>query len=332
MTYEEILTKLKKKEFAPLYLLMGEEPFFIDQISDYIEEHVMDEADRDFNQQILYANDKEVDASQVIAAAKEFPFGVDRRVVIVKEAKDLKKIESLQSYAENPSPSTILVICHKYGKVKAALYKPFEKNGVLFISDKVKDNKLAGWVQQQTAQYDFKIEPRSAAIITEHIGNDLSRIDNELKKLKVFLPPQSTITPEVIEKHIGISKEYNIFELQNALGERNVTKSNKIMLALSKNMKENPFVMIIAVLYPFFHKMLSYHLAPDHSKETLAKIYGNLHPYVVQINTSHANRYSLTEIKRIISLLREYDMKAKGVDSTASDEELFKELIYKIIS
>lgn len=332
MTYEEIFTKLKKGDFAPVYLLMGDEPFFIDQIANYIEEHVMDEADRDFNQQVLYANDKDIDALQVIASAKEFPFGVPRRVVIVKEAKNLKKIEYLKSYAEKPSPSTILVICHKYGKLKAAQYKPFEKNGILFISDKVKDNKLAGWVQQQVAHYNFKIDAHSAAIITEHIGNDLSRIDNELKKLKVFLPPQSAITPEIIEKHIGISKEYNVFELQNALGERNITKSHKIMLALSQNMKENPLVMIIAVLYPFFNKMLCYHLSNDRSKETLSQIYGNIHPYIIQLNTSYANRYSLTEIKRIISLLREFDMKTKGVDSTTNDEELFKELIYKIIS
>jgi DNA polymerase-3 subunit delta len=332
ITYEELFQKLKKKEFSPLYLLMGEEPFFIDQISDFLEENVMDEADRDFNQLILYANDKEVDAGQVIAAAKEYPFGVPYRLVMVKEAKNLKNIELLKEYAENPSPSTILVVCYKYAKLKAAQYKPFEKNGVLFVSDHIKDNKLPAWVQNQAKTHHFSIHPNAASMITEHIGNDLSRINNEFEKLKLFLPPQSEITPDIIEKHIGISKEYNIFELQNALGERNVTKSNKIALNLALNIKENPVVKITAVLYPFFFKMLAYHLASDQSKETLTKIYGNLHPYVQQINVSYANRYSVAELRRIISTLREYDMKAKGEDSSASEEALLQELVYKIIA
>lgn len=332
MTYEELFQKLKKKEFSSLYLLMGDEPFFIDQISDFLEDNVMEEADRDFNQLILYANDKEVDAAQVVAAAREYPFGVSHKLVIVKEAKNLKNIELLKEYAENPSPTTILVVCYKYGKLKAAQYKPFEKNGVLFVSDMVKDNKLPAWVQSQAKSHHFTINPSAASIITEHIGNDLSRIDNEFKKLKLFLSPQSEITPDIIQKHIGISKEYNIFELQNALGERNVAKSNKIALNLALNIKENPVVKIVSLLYPFFFKMLAYHLIPDQSKETLTKIYGNIHPYVQQINISYANRYSVAELRRIISTLREYDMKAKGVDSSASEEALLQELIFKIIA
>jgi len=331
-TYEELFQKLRKKDFASLYLLMGEEPFFIDQISDFIEANVIEESDRDFNQLLLYANDKEVDAAHVIAAAREYPFGVPRRLVVVKEAKNLKNIDLLKEYAEKPSPTTILVICHKYGKLKAPQYKPFEKNGILFISDKVKDNKLPAWVQNQAKSHHFSISSNAASIITEHIGNDLSRINNEFEKLKLFLTPQSEITPDVIEKHIGISKEYNVFELQNALGERNVNRSNKIALNLVLNIKENPIVKITAVLYPFFFKMLAYHLAPDQTKETLTKIYGNIHPYVQQINISYANRYSLAELRRIISTLREYDMKAKGVNSSASEEALLLELIYKIIA
>jgi len=331
-TYEELFLKLKKKEFAPLYLLMGEEPFFIDQVSDFLEANVIDEADRDFNQLVLYANDKEVDAAQVIAAAREYPFGVPHRLVMVKEAKNLKNIDLLKEYAEKPSPTTILVVCHKYGKLKAAQYKPFEKNGILFVSDTIKDNKLPAWVQTQAKSHHFLMNPNAASIITEHIGNDLSRINNEFEKLKLFLPPQSEITPEIIEKHIGISKEYNIFELQNALGERNVKKSNKIALNLALNIKDNPVVKIVAVLYPFFFKMLAYHLAPDQSKETVTKIYGNVHPYVQQINIGYANRYSVAELRRIIATLREYDMKAKGVNSAASEEALLLELIYKIIA
>ncbi|MDL2297349.1 DNA polymerase III subunit delta [Bacteroidales bacterium OttesenSCG-928-E04] len=323
---------MKKKEFAPVYLLMGEEPFFIDEISDYLEENVIEEADRDFNQVVFYANDKDVDAALVIASAREYPFGVPYRMVIVKEAKNLKNIDLLKDYAANPSPTTVLVICHKYGKLKAAQYKPFEKNGVLFTSDKIKDNKLAAWVQSQAAAHKFDMDVTSANIVSESIGNDLTRINNELLKLKIFLPDGSKITPDIVERYIGISKEYNVFELQTALGERNIAKSNKIALNLAHNSKENPIVKIVAVLYPFFYKMLAYHLAPDYSKETMTAIYGNMHPYVQQLNTGYAQRYSVPQLQKIVSLLREFDLKAKGINNNASDEELIKELIYRILN
>lgn len=331
ITYEDLRLKLRNKEYSPLYLLMGEEPFFIDQISAQIEENVMDAADRDFNQMMFYANDKEVDAAQVVASAKEYPFGTPYRVIIVKEAKDLKNIDQIVQYAANPVNSTILVICYKYGKLKAAQYKPFDKNGVVFVSEKIKDNKLPAWVQEQVNHYGFKINPREASIIAENIGNDLSRIDNELQKLKIFLPAESEITSDIIEKHIGISKEYNVFELQNALGERNLQKADKITLNLCRNIKDNPVVKIVAVLYPFFYKMLAYHLAADHSDATLTAIYGNTHPYVKKINVEYAHRYSLFELQKIMGLLREFDMKAKGVNAAIPDDELLKELIYKIL-
>ena len=331
MTFEELLHKLEKKDFTPLYLLMGDEPFFIDRIADYIEENVMDAADRDFNQMVVYGNDKEADAAQIVAAAKEYPFGAPYRVIIVKEAKDLKNFDLLKEYAANPSPSSILVVCHKYGKLKAAQYKPFEKNGVMFASDKIKDSKLASWVETQATEHQFTLKTYAANIIAENIGNDLTRIYNEFLKLKIFLPPNSEITPEIIEKHIGISKEYNVFELQNALGERNIQKTNKIILNMCQHIKENPIVKIVSVLYPFYYKMLAYQLAPDRSQETMDSIYGKVHPFVVKMNVSYAQRYSLHELKRIISLLREFDMKAKGVNSTGDDEELLKELAYKLL-
>ena len=331
ITFEEILQKLKKREYAPIYLLMGEEPFYIDRLADYMEEHIMEAADRDFNQMVIYANDKEADAANVIAAAREYPFGTPYRVIIVKEAKDLKHFDLLKDYAANPSLSTILVICYKYGKPKATQYKPFEKNGVIFASDKIKDNKLADWIAKQAQENQFVIKPNAASIIAENIGNDLTRIYHEFQKFKIFLPANSEITPEIIEKHIGISKEYNVFELQNALGERNVQKAFKIVLNMCANIKENPIVKIIAVLYPFFYKMLAYQLAPDRSPQTIEQIYGKAHPYVIQINTSYAQRYSIPELRKIISLLREFDVKSKGVNSESSDEELLKELTYKIL-
>ena len=331
MSYEELIKNLKKRQFAPIYLLMGEEPFYIDQISNYLEENVMEEADRDFNQVVLYGNDKNTDVSQIIGAAKEFPFGSQYKLVIVKEAKDLKDFEKLKGYVENPSKTTILVIAYKYAKLKATQTKPFEKNGVVFLSDKIKDYNLASWVQTQAKLHQFTINAQAASIIAGNIGNDLTRINNEFLKLKIFLPDNSEITSDIIEKYIGISKEYNVFELQNALGEQNEEKAYKITLNLCNNLKENPNVKTISSLYSFYSKMLAYRLAPDKSPETMAKIYGNIHPYILKINTEYAQRYSIVNLTKIVSLLREFDMKAKGVDSSSGEEELLKELIYKIL-
>lgn len=328
-TFEDVMRTLEQHQFAPVYILMGEEPFYIDCISDYIENHAMDEPDRDFNQVVLYG--KDTDAQEVISSAKQFPFGTDYRVVIVKEAKDLSKFDQLIPYFENPSPTTILVICHKYGKLKAAQYKAADKNGIVFTSDPIRDYQLPAWVQKQAESHKFKLSAQTATLIAEHIGTDLTRINNELLKLKIILPEGTELTPEIVEKHIGISKEYNIFELQNALGESNMDKAFKICMNFTHNMKENPNVKTISVLYAFFGKMLAYHLAPDQSPDSMARIYGGkVNPYIQKINVGYAQRYSLEQLKRIMSILREYDVKSKGVDNNASEEELLKEMIYKI--
>ena len=327
--FEEVMSQLKSGKYAPVYLLMGEEPFYIDCIAEYIENHALPEADRDFNQVVLYGRDTHPD--EVVANAKQFAFGADYRVVILKEAKDLSKFDLLTPYFAHPQPSTILVVCYKYGKLKAAQYKNCDKSTVIFTSEPVKDYQLAAWVQKQATEHNFKLNQQAANIITEHIGNDLSRIDNEFKKLKIILPEGSEITPEIIEKNIGISKEYNIFELQNALGERNVDKAFRICLNFAHNMKDNPNVKTIAVLYTFYSKMLVYMLLPDNSPQNLEKVYGKINPYVMDINRKYASRYSLAQVRKIMSVLREYDLKSKGVDSDAPDEELLMEMIYRIL-
>ncbi|MBR4218650.1 MAG: DNA polymerase III subunit delta [Bacteroidales bacterium] len=329
MTADELISQLKKKEYKPLYLLHGEEAYYIDQVADFIEANVMDEADRDFNQIVLYGG--EVDSAMVIDNAKQYPFGVPYRVVIVREAQLIGKLNLLASYAENPSPSTILVLCYKYGKAKADLVKPFNKNGVVFTSEKLRDYQMPPWIIKQTQKYNFTITQIAANILAEHIGEDLSRVDSELQKLKVTLPEHSEITPEIIERNIGISKEYNIFELQNALGERNVNKAYKIALNFCQNQKENPNVKTISVLYSYYSKLLAYQFDTVRSKESIKEIFGNMHPYVLKTYTEAAQHYSMAELKIIISILREFDVKAKGVDTSASQEDLLKELIYKIL-
>lgn len=327
--YEELVAQLKSRQFKPVYLLMGEEPFYIDRICRFFENKVIEEADRDFNQVVLYG--KDTSAAEIVANAKEFPFGSQYKLVIVKEAKDLKDIDLLKSYVENPAESSILVLCHKYGKLKATQYKAYEKKGVVFESVGIKDWNLPDWVQKTASAFKFKLDAQTANILTEHIGNDLSRIFNEFEKLKVILPPGSSITPDVVEQYIGISKEYNIFELQEAMGSRNAQKTYKIIHNFTQHLKENPNIKTILMLYNFYHKMLMYHLSPDKSNEALRAIYGNLPPMILSKNVRYAQSHTIAQLTNIISVLREYDVKSKGVDSNSDEGELLKEMIYKIL-
>lgn len=326
--YEELVAQLKSRQFKPVYLLMGEEPFYIDRICRFFENKVIDEANRDFNQVVLYG--KDTSAAEIVANAKEFPFGSQYKLVVVKEAKDLKDIDLLKSYVENPAESSILVICYKYGKLKATQYKAYEKKGVVFESVGIKDWNLPEWVQKTASAFKFQLDAQTANILTEHIGNDLSRIFNEFEKLKVILPPGSSITPDVVEQYIGISKEYNIFELQEALGSRNAQKTYKIIHNFTQHLKENPNIKTILMLYNFYHKMLMYHLSPDKSNEALRAIYGNLPPMIMSKNVRYAQSHTIAQLTNIISVLREYDVKSKGVDSNSDEGELLKEMIYKI--
>lgn len=327
--FEDIVAQIQQKQFAPVYLLHGEEPFFIDRLARMFEESVLEPEERDFNQVVLYGKDTEVD--MVVANAKQFPFGSPYRVVILKEAKDLKGIDKLDAYLESPSPQTVLVICHKYGKMKGAALKACSKNGVVFESVGVKDYNLRGWIMDLASKtFQYTLSPQTAELLSEHIGNDLSRIYTEFQKLQVVLPPGSEIKPDVVEKYIGISKEYNIFELQDALGSRNIQKAYSIMLNFTMHQKENPNVKTILMLFNFYNKMIRYHLAADKSKEGLRKVFGTSYDNLIARNVGFANNYSLPQLTRIISILREYDAKSKGVDATKNDGELLKEMIYKI--
>ena len=323
--YEDLTKQLKAGQFKPLYLLHGEEPFYIDRICSFFENHLLDEADRDFNQSVLYG--KDVTAADVIANAKQFPFGAPYRVVILKEAKDMSNFDQLQAYAKEPTQSTILVICYKYKKLTAAQYKPFEKHGEVFLSEGEKDWNLDKWILKHAGRFNFTMDNNTAALLAEHIGNDLSRIYNEFEKLRVILPNGGALTPDIIEKHIGISKEYNIFELQDALGNRNEPKAYKITLNIAQHLKDNPNVKTILMLFRFYNNMLRYHLTPDKNSDTGKKIFGNLAFRMVPM----AQKHSIAQLTRIISLLREYDMKTKGLDNNCEEGELLKELIYKIL-
>ncbi len=326
-TYKEILKQLQQRQFANVYFLAGEEPLFIDKISDYIEENVMDEADRDFNQSVYYA--KETNPAEVIAQAREFPFGVDQRVVIVKEAKEWRSLDLIMAYCANPTTTTILVICYKYGKL------PTNKslsNAVTFDSAKVSDWKLGEWVENCAKEHSFQISRDSANLIAEHIGNDLSRIDNEFTKLRITFPEGTNITPEIIDRHIGISNQYNLYALRDALCDRNETKAYTIVNAFCQNLKANPLQAAIGSLYYLYSGMLKYQLAPTKNIEEQRLCFGPRRSDAqLRRDVAITSGFSKQTLIRNIELLREFDVKSKGVDCNTTEEELYKELIYKLL-
>jgi DNA polymerase-3 subunit delta len=327
--YDDLVKKLNKREFSPIYLLMGEEPFYIDRITEWIENHVLDETERDLNQEVLYGRD--TTAGEVIGSARQFPFGAERRLVLVKEAQNIKNFELFSKYAENPSPNAMLVLAYKKDKLLATKYKPFEKHGVVMPSEKVKDWDLSKWILSESNNHGLKVNNYIAELLAEQIGNDLTRIHNEFTKLKIILPEGSEITADVVEQHIGISKEYNVFELADAINKRNVAKANQIALNMAHPSNDVSPIAIVASLYKNFLTMLQYHLRPNNDEATLTTIYGPKHPYVIKQNIAAAERFTVAELRNIISLLRTADVKSKGVNSNDERGEIIKELVYRAL-
>jgi len=331
ISFENLLSDLKNQIYHPVYLLHGEESYFIDAVSDYIEQHVLSELEKEFNQIIAYGKDSNV--MTLVSYAKRFPMMANYQVLIVKEAQDLDKIEDFQTYVEHPLSSTILVLCYKYGKFdkRKGLYKAIEKNGVAFESAKLYDYKIPEWINGYLRQMNYSITPKAAALLTEFLGTDLGKIVNEIKKLLINIPAGAEINDDYVEKNIGISKDFNVFELQKALARRDVVKANQIIFYFAANPKENPLVKIIPILYSYFSKVLHYHYLPDKSKNSVAAALP-VPPFFVADYQQAAKTFPFAKTVGIISLLHEYDLKAKGVDNvSASDGELMKELIFKIL-
>ena len=332
MTFEEIFKQLNEKIYRPIYFLMGEEPYFIDRITEHIAANVLTEEEKTFNQMILYG--KDTDIPTVINTAKRFPMMASRQVVIVREAQNLYRIEDLIHYVENPLESTLLVINYKYKKLdkRKKLFKALEKNSILFESKRLYDDKIPPWINSYLRSRGKKIEPKAAIILTEYLGNDLGKIANELEKLIIVLKAeQDTITSADIERNIGISKDYNNFELNNALAQRNVLKANRIVQYFGANQKNHPIILTITSVYQFFSKVLKYHFLADKSSRNVASALG-IQPFFVREYETAARNYTTAKTVRVISLLREYELKSKGFGNvSAVPGELLKELIYKII-
>ena len=328
-----ILKDLKQGKFKPIYFLMGEEPYFIDLISGFIEKEVLAPEERDFNQTILYGRDVNIDA--IVSQAKRYPMMAERQVVIVKEAQTLsREIEKLEAYAENPQPSTILVICYKYKKLdkRKKVTKNIAKSGIVFESKKLYENQVGDWIRRLMSHRGYQIDPKAAHMLVEFLGTDLGKINNELEKLCIILPPERTITPESIEENIGISKDFNNFELRKAIGARDVVKSHRIVNYFAQNPKDNPMVLTIGLLFGFFQNLMIYHGLPSKDKNTVAKSL-SINPYFVSEYVSAAQNYPMRQVSHVINLLRDADVKSKGVGAyNLSQGDLLKELLVRIMN
>lgn len=330
MTHEQILADLKSKKYSPVYFLAGEETYYIDLLSDYIEAYVLDEAEKGFNQTVMYGRDVEVGA--LISAAKQFPMMSENTVIIVKEAQDLKKIEELKAYVDQPLTSTVLVLCYRGKKIdkRKALYKSVQKNGIYFESNKLYENKIPEWIKAYLRTKDYTIGNKASAMLTEFLGTDLSKIAGELNKLCILAPKGTEINAKLVEENIGISKDYNNFELQNAVMNKDVLKANQIIKYFESNPRNNPIVVTLSVLYNLFSKVLIFHSLKDKNPQAVAKSLG-VNPYFVKDYQKAAQAYSLKYAVRALDLLREADMKSKGYNNpSTSQADLLKELIYKL--
>lgn len=339
MAAEDILKDLKNRKYKPVYLLHGEEPYYIDLVGNYVEHKLLSEAEKGFNQTVLYG--KDTDVMTVLNAAKRYPMMADYQVVLVKEAQEMKwgkddddkkSINPLLNYLENPLPSTILVFCYKYGKFdkRKKTYRAIEKHGVVYESAPLYDSKIPGWIENFISDKGYKASQQATLMLSEYLGNDLSKIANELEKLMLNVAPGQEITLDLIHNNIGISKEYNVFELQTALGKKDVLKVNRIINYFEANPKANPIVLMLGNLNNYFSKVLAYHYVKDKSQQNLARELG-VNPYFVKDYEMAARSYNYGKTMEIISYLREYDLKSKGVESTADDGALMKELMFKIL-
>jgi DNA polymerase-3 subunit delta len=329
----KIQNDIKNGIIKPIYFLMGEEPYYIDKVADFIEKNILLEEEKDFNQTIFYGRDVTID--EVISAAKRYPMMAERQVIIVKEAQELSKtIENIESYVENPMNSTVLVFCYKYKTLdkRKKVTKLLEKQGVVMESKKLRDYQVGDWIKKLVASKKMNIEPKATAMLAEFLGTDLDRINNEIEKLQIILPAETTITPLHIEQNIGFSKDFNVFELRNAIGERNQLKSYQIVEYFANNQKEHPNVMTFSLVFGFFVQLLQYHGLKDKNPKNAAAVL-KVNPYFMKDYDVALRNYPMKKVSQIISALRDVDMKSKGVGANGlSHSDLLREMLYKIFN
>lgn len=331
MDYKAVIKSIRDKKYEPIYFLHGEEPFFIDAISKVIAEEVLDESERDFNQTVVYG--KDCDPAQILSLAKQFPMMSERQVIIIREAQDIKNWDLFENYFKQPQPSTLLVICHKYKKfdTRKKVYKGLAGNSVIFLSDKVKDYQLTSWIAKYVQDIGYGITDKASSLLAEFLGNDLGRIINELEKLSILLEKGTKINDVHIEENIGISKDYNVFELVNAIGELNILKANRIIQYFEHNPKAANIVVIIPNIFTFFQRLMTIHFLANKTPENVAMNL-KIPPFVAKEQIRYAKLFPPKKIAQNIAYLREYDLKSKGVNSSnLSQGQLLKELVYLLM-
>ena len=331
----ELLVKnIKNKELLPIYFFHGPEPYFIDVAVQALEDEVLSEEEKAFGMTVLYG--KETDISTVLSYASQIPMMGEYNLIIIKEAQDLrfdeKSLELLARYTQNPLPTTILVFAYKHGKMdeRKKFMKPLKNGGMLFFSEQIKDYKIAGWIREQFTHLGIKAEPRIADLLADHLGSDLSRIASELNKLKIILSSGQVLDGKLVETHIGISKDFNIFELKSALAEKDHKKALRIAHYMGKNTKN--LGGHVTVLYRLFCDIIFFHTMPNAPESELVKVMSITNPFFLNEIRIAARNYPLKQATRVLSILREVNMKERGVGATnVSADELLKEMVYKIL-
>jgi DNA polymerase-3 subunit delta len=332
MSAEKIIADWKKGNFKPIYWLEGDEPFFIDQVVHYAEHKILPEAEASFNLSIFYG--KDADWSSVVNACMRYPMFADKQVVILKEAQQMRDIEKLESYIDNPLASTIFVVSYKEKKVdgRSKLAKTLKSKGEMLSTKKMYDSQLPEWVNQMVASNQLSIAPKALHLLVDHIGNDLSRLQNEVEKLAVNLAGRKNITEDDIEKYIGVSKDFNVFELQDALGKRDLAKTIRIIHYFEANPKAAPIQMILPALYNYFSKVFMLYSLPNITEQSAAAALG-VNPFFVKEYIATARRYDYEGIEKVLLLLHQYNLRSIGVhDAGTSDAGLLKELAVKMIA
>lgn len=328
-----IINEIKQGNIKPIYFLMGEEPYYIDKLTEFIEDSILTDDEKGFNQMVLYG--KDVSIEEIIGNAKRYPMMADRQVVVVKEAQELSRtIDKLENYAENPQPTTVLVFAYKYKTLdkRKKLTKLLGKHGLVYESKKMYENQVGEWIKRLLSGKGYAIEPKAAAMLVEFLGNDLSRISNELDKLTIIVPKGGTITPKIIEDNIGFSKDFNVFELRKAIGEKDQLKAYRIIDHFSQNPKDNPLVMTVGLVFGFFSQLLQYHGLPDKSPSNVANAL-RVNPYFVKDYDIAFRNYPMKKVSAIVAALRDIDVKSKGVGAgNIPQSDLLKEMLIKIFS
>lgn len=329
----KIINDIKAGDIKPVYFLMGEEPYYIDRLTEYIESSVLAEEEKSFNQMVIYGRDVTVD--DIVSNAKRYPMMAERQVVIVKEAQDLSRtIDQLESYVENPQPTTVLVMAYKYKTLdkRKKLIKLLDKKGVVFESKKLYENQVGDWLKRVLKGKKLNIEPKAAAMFVDFLGTDLSKIANEINKLAIILPEGATITPDIIEENIGFSKDFNPFELRKAIGEKNQLKAYQIAHYFAQNQKDNPNVLTIGLVFGFFSQLLLYHGLKDKSPKNAAAAL-KVNPYFLKDYDVALRNYPMKKVSSIVAALRDIDVKSKGVGANALPAgDLLKEMLVRIFS